>query len=86
MVRVDGSTVYLLTDHEAPLRRVVAVDLDAVTPGKPDGRLVDVVPEAEGYARAGGAAGDELLAVHLVDVQPQVTRCTLDGKARHRWT
>ena len=80
LVRVDGSTVYLLTDHEAPLRRVVSVDLDAVTPGKPL-PMVDVVPESEGYLEQVVAAGDELVAVHLVDVQPQVTRWTLDGEA-----
>ena len=29
LVRTDGSTAYLLTDHEAPMRRVVSVDLEA---------------------------------------------------------
>ena len=43
--------------------------------------MVDVVPESEGYLEQVVAAGDELVAVHLVDVQPQVTRWTLDGEA-----
>ena len=79
LVRVDGSTLYLVTDHEAPLRRVVRVDLDSVRGGERP-TLVDVVPEGEGLLEQVLAAGDELVVVHLVDVQPQVTRWTLQGE------
>jgi prolyl oligopeptidase len=79
LVRVDGDQVYLLTDHEAPLRRVVRVDLDGVVPGERP-KLVDVVPESDALLEQVTAAGDELVAVHLVDVQPALSRWTLDGE------
>jgi prolyl oligopeptidase len=77
-VRTDGSTLLLLTDHEAPLRRVVRVDLDAFAT---DGRFepVDVVPESEHLLETAKAVGDELLVVHLVDVTPRLRRHALDG-------
>jgi prolyl oligopeptidase len=78
-VRTDGAHLYLLTDHEAPLGRVVRLDLDAFADsGTAD--LVDVVPESGHLLEHVEAVGDELLTVHLVDVQPRVSRCTLDGR------
>ncbi len=78
LVRTEGSWLYLLTDHEAPMRRVVRVDLDHLSS---TGRLelVDVVPESEHLLEHVEAAGDGLVTVHLVDAQPEVTRWTLDG-------
>lgn len=79
LVRTDGSHAYLLTDHDAPMRRVVRVDLEAfMSTGAFD--LVDVLPESEHLLEQVEAAGDELVAVHLVDAQPRVTRWTLDGE------
>ena len=78
LVRSEGSRLYLLTDHEAPRRRVVRVDLDAFTAtGELD--LLDVVPESEHLLQHVKAVGRELLVVHLVDVQPRLSLCTLDG-------
>ncbi|HEU4513355.1 MAG TPA: prolyl oligopeptidase family serine peptidase [Nocardioidaceae bacterium] len=77
LVRADGDHLLLHTDADAPLGRVVRVDLGAI--GEP--KLVDVVPEGEAALEAVVAAGDELLAVHLVDARPRVTRCALDGTA-----
>ena len=78
LVRTDGAHAYLLTDHDAPLRRVVRVDLDRFAEtGELD--LVDVVPESEHLLEQAKAAGDELVVVHLVDVQPRVSRWTLQG-------
>ncbi|CAN5164384.1 prolyl oligopeptidase family protein [soil metagenome] len=73
-VRADGDSLYLHTDANAPLGRVVCVEIggEALV-------LVDVVPETEAALESVTAAGDELLAVHLVDAQPRVTRRGLDG-------
>ena len=74
-VRSAGDDLYLHTDDDAPLGRVVRVDLTA-----PDGPgLVDVVAESDSSLESVTAAGDELLTVNLVDAQPRVTRHSLDG-------
>ena len=78
-VRVDGSWLYLVTDHDAPLRRLVRVDLERVDGALSSEDLVDVVPECGHLLQHTAAVGDELLAVHLVDVQPRLTRYSLDG-------
>jgi prolyl oligopeptidase len=78
-VRSDGADLYLVSDLDAPLRRVVRVDLDVVA-SSGTAALVDVVPESEHLLEHVQAVGDELLLVHLVDVQPQVSRCTLTGE------
>ena len=75
-LRTDGSLLYLLTDHEAPCRKVVRVDLDAGDP-----LPVDVVPEGEWPLEHVAAVGAELLAVRLVDAAPRLTRHSLDGTA-----
>jgi prolyl oligopeptidase len=81
LVRSNGSDLYLLTDLEAPLRRVVRLDLDAfAATGALE--LVDVVPESEHLIERVEAVGDELLVMHLVDASPRVSRCTLAGAAR----
>ena len=77
-VRADGDHLLLRTDLDAPLGRVVRLDLCAF---RETGRLelVDVVPEGEWALSAVRAVGDQLLTVHLVDAQPQVSRFALDG-------
>ena len=78
-VRVDGDDLILWTDLDAPLGRVVRLDLPAF---RKTGRLdlVDVVPEGEWALTSVRAVGDELLTVQLVDAQPRVCRFALDGK------
>jgi prolyl oligopeptidase len=77
-VRSDGDRLYLRTDHDAPLGRLVQADLtDFPDTGAFD--LVDVLPESTSALRSVEAVGAELLAVHLVDVQPRISRYTLDG-------
>jgi prolyl oligopeptidase len=76
-LRTDGSRLYLVTDHEAPLRRVVSVDLDAAADGTVE--VVEVVAESDGQLEHVAAVGEELLAVHLVDATPRVSRYRLDG-------
>ncbi|CAN5503029.1 prolyl oligopeptidase family protein [soil metagenome] len=77
-VRADGDDLLLWTDLDAPLGRVVRLDLAAFSEtGRLD--LVDVVPEGEGALSSVRAVGSDLLTVHLVDAQPQVARYALDG-------
>ncbi len=70
-----GDHVYLHTDADAPLGRVVRVALSDAGAA----HLVDVVPESDAALESVTAAGDELLTVHLVDARPLVTRHALDG-------
>ncbi len=77
-VRTDGADLYLVTDHEAPLRRLVRVDLDDC-PATGTPTFVDVVPESEHLLQHAEGVGAELLVVHLVDAAPRVSRCTLAG-------
>jgi prolyl oligopeptidase len=77
-VRFDGDHLFLWTDLDAPLGRLVRLDLSTFPDtGRAD--LTDVVPEEEWTLRSVHAIGGELLAVHLVDAQPRLTRYALDG-------
>nr|WP_240755606.1 prolyl oligopeptidase family serine peptidase [Nocardioides iriomotensis] len=79
-VRTDGDHLYVRTDHEAPLGKVVRIDLAAF----PEDGLTteDVVPESESALWHAQGAGDEILTIHLVDAQPRITRHGLDGAER----
>jgi prolyl oligopeptidase len=78
VVRFDGDAIILRTDRDAPLGRVVRMDLlDFPDTGRVD--LVDLVPESEWALRDVQAVGQELLVLHLVDAQPRLTRHALDG-------
>ncbi len=78
-VRTDGDHLYLRTDHEAPLGKVVRLDLAAFpTEGL---TLTDVVPESDSALSHAQGAGEEILTIHLVDAQPTLTRHPLDGGA-----
>ncbi len=76
-VRTDGDHLYLRTEAEAPLGKVVRLDLAAF----PTEGLVleDVVPEGEAALSHAQGAGEEILTIHLVDAQPTLTRHPLDG-------
>jgi prolyl oligopeptidase len=76
-IRTDGAQLHLLTDVDAPLRRVVRLDLEATGTPQP----VDVLPEGEHLLEHVDAVGEELLAVRLVDATPELTRWTLDGRS-----
>jgi len=79
-VRVDGEVLYLHTDLDAPLGRVVAVDLAWAARG--DVEFAEVVPEAAATLSAVEAAGDALLLAYLDDAQPVVQVVGLDGEHR----
>jgi prolyl oligopeptidase len=77
-IRNDGDLFYFRTDKDASMARVVSVDLAAFErTGKPE--LVEVISEQPDPLIAAIAAGNHLLCARLVDVQPVITRHTLDG-------
>ena len=80
-VRSDGSVLYLRTDADAPLGKVVRVDLDDFRASGRAG-FVDVVPEGDANLHHAVAAGAELLVVRLVDASPQIERFDLAGTSR----
>jgi prolyl oligopeptidase len=69
----DGSRLYVRTDKDAPLGRIVAIDLDA-----PD-VLVELVPEGGDAIEAASIVGDQLFVQRLVDAQSAVFVHALDG-------
>lgn len=81
VIRTDGDRVLLRTDADAPLGKVVALDLAGFAETG-EARFEDVVAETDAALELATAAGDEIVAVHLVDAQPRVRRFGLDGSAR----
>jgi len=77
-VRSDGDTIFLYTDFEADRGRIVQVDLAAYE-GSGELEFDEVIAETDDSAVGTAAAGDELLVLRLVDVQPVITRYSLDG-------
>lgn len=77
-IRSDGDTLFLYTDHEADQGRIVAVDLAAFE-RTGELELREVIGQTGDAVLDVGAAGDELIIVRLVDVQPVATRYALDG-------
>ena len=69
----DG-TLYLLTDLDAPLGRVIAVDVD-----DPD-RPREVIPEAADALERVELAGGRLAAVYLHDAHHRLSLFELDGR------
>ncbi len=78
-VRVDGDQLYLHTDLEAPMGRLVRVDLAWAARG--DIQFAEVLPESAATLAAVEAAGPGFLVAHLDDAQPVVSYVRLDGDA-----
>jgi prolyl oligopeptidase len=81
LVRTDGDLAYLHTDADAPLGKVVRVDLAGLD-GDGAARFEDVVSETGAALDLVKAAGDDIVAVYLEDAQPRIRRFGLDGIAR----
>ena len=64
-----------VTDHDAPRRRLIAVDPDAPTRD----RWREVVPESEDVLESVNRFGETLYAQYLQDARGKVTRFRLDG-------
>ncbi len=72
----EGRTFWLNTDDGAPMRRVIAIDLDH--PEKADWR--EVIPEDDAVLRGVGLVGDHFLASYLRNAATQVKVFDLDGE------
>lgn len=70
----QGPTFYLQTDDEAPLRRVIAVDLD--DPSSPR----EVIAERDDVLQGVTLFGDTFYAMYLRDASSVVERYSLDGE------
>ncbi len=69
-----GGTLYLLTDRDAPLARVVAVDVD--DPERPR----EIIPEGEDALERVRLVGDRLAAVYLHHARHRLALFELDGR------
>jgi prolyl oligopeptidase len=74
----DGSVVYVRSDHQAPNRKVLAIDL---TNPKPEAWKV-IVPERKEVMEDVTIAGDRVIAQYLVDVQSRVMVFGKDGSSQ----
>lgn len=74
----DGATLYFLTDHEAPKRRIIAVD--AGDSEREAWR--EVIAETEDVLESANLFGETFYATWLKDARGKVTRHDLDGKLR----
>lgn len=79
---LDGRTIYLLTDHDAPRSRLLRTDADrALAEDEPlDPAEFDVViPESEGVLRGVSTTADRLIAHYHVDAVSKLSVFEPDG-------
>jgi len=69
----DGSCFWLLTDLNAPRRRLVAIDLDN------PGQVQEVIPEAEETLQGVSLINNQFVAFYLKDAHTQIKTFALDG-------
>jgi prolyl oligopeptidase len=69
----DGSRFWLLTDCQAPRRRLVAIDLE-----QPD-QVQEVIPEAEETLQGVSLINNQFVASYLKDAHTQIKTFALDG-------
>jgi prolyl oligopeptidase len=69
----DGSRFWLLTDCQAPRRRLVAIDLE-----QPD-QVQEVIPEAEETLQGVSLINNQFVAFYLKDAHTQIKIFALDG-------
>ncbi|MFS8778627.1 prolyl oligopeptidase family serine peptidase [Synechococcus sp. W70.1] len=69
----DGSRFWLLTDLNAPRRRLVAIDLDN------PGQVQEVIPEAEETLQGVSLINNQFVAFYLKDAYTQIKTFALDG-------
>jgi prolyl oligopeptidase len=73
-IETVGGTHYLLTDRDAPLRRVIAVDEDDPTNPR------EIIPEAADSLERVTLVGNRLAAVYLHDAHSRLGIFELDGR------
>lgn len=69
----DGSRFWLLTDLDAPRRRLVAIDLDN------PGQVQEVIPEAEETLQGVSLINNQFVAFYLKDAHTQIKTFAIDG-------
>jgi prolyl oligopeptidase len=69
----DGSRFWLLTDLNAPRRRLVVIDLDN------PGQVQEVIPEAEETLQGVSLINNQFVAFYLKDAHTQIKTFALDG-------
>jgi prolyl oligopeptidase len=69
-----GPRFYFRTDKNAPLGRVIAIDI-----GKPD-EWKEIIPQAKESLQSANIVGDQIIADYLKDARSQVKLFTLEGK------
>lgn len=69
------ATFYFVTDHAAPNRRLIAVDLDRPQPE----HWVEVIAEREAKLNGAGIFGGQWIAEYLVDASDALVRFDFDG-------
>lgn len=75
-VACHNQTLYLLTDYQAPRRRLVAMDLD--NPGLEN--LTEIIPESDAALEDVAYVGGKLIASYLRDVAAEVKVYSLHGR------
>jgi prolyl oligopeptidase len=76
----DGAgALYFLTNKDAPLQRIVALDVG-------NGALREVVPQDKAKLERASIVGGEIVASYLADAKTEVRRYGLDGAAKGRLT
>jgi prolyl oligopeptidase len=71
-----GDTLYVVTDLDAPRKRVIALDLSEGAVARPR----TVVAESKDVIQGATVAGDRLAIHYLVDVKSRLDLFTLDGR------
>ncbi|MBP88358.1 MAG: S9 family peptidase [Planctomycetaceae bacterium] len=71
----EGSTFWFNTDDDAPLRRVLAIDVDK----RARDDWHELIPEAKEVLQGVGLVGDRFLALYLKDAATQVRVHEVDG-------
>jgi prolyl oligopeptidase len=70
-----GDTLYFITNKQAPLQKIVAVDA-----ARPQLAPREIVPQAQSTIDSASLVGEVLLVSYLVDAKSEVRRFALDGK------
>jgi prolyl oligopeptidase len=73
----DGETLYFRTDLDAPLRRVIAIELNRESPDE----VREIIPEAEESLAGVDLVGGRFVTRYLKDVLPLVRIYSIEGEA-----
>ena len=74
----EGSVWYVLTDKDAPRRRLVSVDVAGDDPADPD-NWTEIVPEGEAVLEEAQLAGSRLITLHNKDARSVLSVRDMDG-------